>query len=312
MTAQLLNGRLAAAELLEEVRRELKSLAEQGVRPGLATVLAGDDYAAQAYERRVRRLAENLGVHYTSRVLPPDAVTADVIAVVGGFAADPRLSGILVLRPLPPHVSEVEVYRVLDPAKDIEAVTPLAAGLLAEGRPRFVPSTPAACFHLLDRHLAGTIADPAAFYARSLIAVIGRSNNVGKPAVLLGMARGATVLSCDINTSRAGRLVELTRQADVVLVAAGVPGLLRADHVRPGAVVLDVGINPVGDVSSGRVRLVGDAAEEVADVAAAVSPVPGGVGPVTDVWLLHNTVAAAALAAGTARAQPAIGPPWTN
>lgn len=310
MTARVIDGRDAAAELTAELRREVKVLVEQQVLPGLATVVTGDDYAAHAYERRVRRLAEDLGVHYVSRFLPADAVTADVIAAVGGFAADPRLTGILVLRPLPPQVSEVEVYRLLDPAKDIEAVTPLNAGLLAEGRPRFVPSTPAACFHLLDAHLAGTTPDPARHYAGSLIAVVGRSNNVGKPAALLGMARGATILSCDVNTSRAGRLADLTSQADVIVVAAGVPGLIRAEHVRPGAVVLDVGINPVHDPASGRVRLVGDVADEVADVAGALTPVPGGVGPVTDVWLLHNTVAAASLAAGKARAQPALVPPW--
>ena len=311
MSARTIDGRKVAAALTEELRREVKTLADQGVRPGLATVLAGDDYAARAYERRVRRLAEDLGVRYLACSLAADVVTADVLAAVGGLAADPRISGILVLRPLPAGVNEVEVYRVMDPDKDIEAVTPLNAGLLAQGRPRFIPSTPAACFHLLDGYLADTTPDPAQFYARSLIAVVGRSNNVGKPSVLLGLARGATVVSCDVNTSRAGRLVELSRQADVLIVAAGVPGLITAAHVRPGAVVIDVGINPVRSADTGQVRLVGDvASEEVAGVAGGLTPVPGGVGPVTDVFLLHNTMAAAAAIAGVAEAQPSLEGPW--
>ncbi len=311
MSARTIDGRRVAAALTEELRREVKTLADQGVRPGLATVLAGDDYAARAYERRVRRLAEDLGVRYLACSLAADVVTADVLAAVGGLAADPRISGILVLRPLPAGVNEVEVYRVMDPDKDIEAVTPLNAGLLAQGRPRFIPSTPAACFHLLDGYLADTTPDPAQFYARSLIAVVGRSNNVGKPSVLLGLARGATVVSCDVNTSRAGRLVELSRQADVLIVAAGVPGLITAAHVRPGAVVIDVGINPVRSADTGQVRLVGDvASEEVAGVAGGLTPVPGGVGPVTDVFLLHNTMAAAAAIAGVAEAQPSLEGPW--
>jgi len=311
VSARTIDGRKVAAALTEELRREVKTLADQGVRPGLATVLAGDDYAARAYERRVRRLAEDLGVRYLACSLPADVVTADVLAAVGGLAADPRISGILVLRPLPAGVNEVEVYRVMDPDKDIEAVTPLNAGLLAQGRPRFIPSTPAACFHLLDGYLADTTPNPAQFYARSLIAVVGRSNNVGKPSVLLGLARGATVVSCDLNTSRAGRLAELSRQADVLIVAAGVPGLVTAAHVRPGAVVIDVGINPVRSADTGQVRLVGDvASEEVAGVAGGLTPVPGGVGPVTDVFLLHNTVAAAAAIAGVAEAQPSLEGPW--
>lgn len=311
MTAHCIDGVAAAAALTDQLRREVKSLAAQDVRPGLATVVAGADYAAHAYERRVRRLANDLGVHYVSHQLPATAVTADVTAAVGGLGADPRISGILVLRPLPPTVNEVEVYRVLDPAKDVEAVTPLNAGLLAEGRPRFVPSTPAACFHLLDAYLASTTTNVAQFYARSVVTVVGRSNNVGKPAALLGMARGATVLSCDVNASRAGRLREFTSHADVLIVAAGVPQLIGAEDVRSGAVVIDIGINPVPDRDTGRIRLVGDVAtDDVAAVAGALTPVPGGVGPVTDVFLVHNAVAAARAAAGVARSEPELVKPW--
>jgi methylenetetrahydrofolate dehydrogenase (NADP+)/methenyltetrahydrofolate cyclohydrolase len=137
--------------------------------------------------------------------------------------------------------------------------------------------------------------------------VLGRSNNVGKPASLLGMQRGATVVSCDVNTSRAGRLREFTRQADVLVVAVGVPGLIGPDDVKDGAVVIDVGINPVSG-ADGRTRMVGDVQPEVLSRASAMTPVPGGVGPITDVWLLHNTVLAAKLRAGAERGDPSRGP----
>ena len=142
MSATVIDGEALAAELRQEVESEFEALAARGVRPGLATILVGNDYAAQAYERRVRRLAEELGCHYTSETLAPDVEHADALAVVGKLNADPRVSGILVLRPLPPQVSEASLYRTLDPLKDVEAVHPDNAGLLALGEPRFTPSTP--------------------------------------------------------------------------------------------------------------------------------------------------------------------------
>ena len=312
MTAVLIDGAAAARDLHVALEREVKALRDSQVAPGLATVLVGDDYASTAYERRVRALAESVGCYYTSARLDVDAEQADLLALIGGLNADPRLSGVLVLRPLRPQHSEAEIFQTLDPAKDIEAVHPLNAGLLELGRPRFIPSTPASCFYLLDHHLQRTQTDPAAFYARSCIVVLGRSNNVGKPASLLGMQRGATVVSCDVNTSRAGRLRELTRQADVLVVAVGVPGLIGPDDVKDGAVVIDVGINPVPR-DDGRTRMVGDVQPEVMARASAMTPVPGGVGPVTDVWLLHNTVLAAQLRAGAERGDPSRGPTlsWT-
>ena len=299
MSATVIDGEAIAAELREEVEDVFRSLADRGVRPGLATVLVGDDYAARAYERRVRRLAEEIGCHYTSELLDRDVEQADALAVVGKLNADPRVSGILILRPLPGQVSEAEVYRTLDPLKDIEAVHPDNAGLLALGQPRFVPSTPASVFYMLDRYVEESGRDPKTFYNGLDLVLIGRSNNVGKPALWLGLARNATVVSCHQYTSQAGRLAEHTLRADVLVVAAGVPRLVGGEIVKDGVIAIDVGINPVTDEQTGKVRLVGDLEfESVAARAEAVSPVPGGVGPITDVWLVRNALTAAAVRAG--------------
>lgn len=294
---QVIDGNASAADLGARLAGEVGALSARQLRPGLATVLVGEEYTAQAYERRVRRLAERLACHYVVETLSGGVEEADVLAVVGKLNADPRISGVLILRPLPPQITEADVFRTLDPRKDIEAVHPVNAGLLALGQPRFVPSTPASCYHLLDRYLEASGRDPRTFYRGRTIVVVGRSNNVGKPAILLGLARDAIVLSCDEHAFRAGRLREFTRQADVLIVAAGVAGLIGAEDVRQGVIVIDVGINPVRHEGSGRVHLVGDVDfEAVRPKAEAISPVPGGVGPVTDVWLLHNTVVAAKLA----------------
>jgi len=307
VSADVIDGRSYAVDMKDRVEAEVKVLARRGVRPGLATVLAGDDVPAEAYERRVRRLAEDLGCHYLCERISSDAEEADVVATVGKLDADPRVSGILVLRPLPPQVAEVAVYRELDPVKDIECVHPANAGLLALGRPRYVPSTPAAVFHMLERYLRETGHDPAKVYAASNIVVVGRSNNVGKPALLLGLARNATVVSCDVHSFQAGLLYEHTAAADILIVAAGVPGLVRGEHVKDGVIAIDVGINPVTDPHTGTMHFVGDLEfASVAERARAISPVPGGVGPITDVWLLHNTISAARLAAEVAAAQPAL------
>jgi methylenetetrahydrofolate dehydrogenase (NADP+) / methenyltetrahydrofolate cyclohydrolase len=292
--AHVIDGEAFAAELREDVEQEFRSLTSLGIRPGLATVLVGDDYAAAAYERRVRRLAEELGCHYTSEPLGLDVEQAEALAVVGKLNADPRVSGILILRPLPPQVSEAQLYQMLDPLKDVEAVHPVNAGLLALGEPRFTPSTPASVFYMLDRYVTESGRDPGTFYNGLDLVLVGRSNNVGKPALWLGLARGATVISCHHHTSAAGRLAEHTLAADIIIVAAGVPGLVDGEMVKEGVIAIDVGINPLKDEETGKTRLVGDFDfGSVAAKAEAISPVPGGVGPITDVWLLKNTVEAA-------------------
>jgi methylenetetrahydrofolate dehydrogenase (NADP+) / methenyltetrahydrofolate cyclohydrolase len=300
MSAQAIDGRACARRLTESLAEEVAHLRSGGVGIGLATVMVGDGFAPVAYERRLRGLAAELGVSYVPRSLPPTATEADLVAAVTELNAAPDVSGVLVLRPLPPHIDEAAVFRALSPLKDVEAVHPENAGLLSLGVPRFVPSTAAAVFHLLDTWLDSVGENRADFYHRSLIVVVGRSNNVGKPAVALGYERQATVESVDEWASRTGSLGRHTRRADVLVVAAGRPGLIKAEHVSEGALVVDVGIN-ARTGPDGRVHVVGDVDfASVAPRVRAITPVPGGVGPVTDVWLLRNTVTAARLLAGAA------------
>jgi len=299
MTVRLIDGRACARELKHQVAAEAKDLREDGMRCGLATLSVGEEFSAAAYQRRLLRVSEELDIAYRHRHLPGDAGLDDVLGTIARLNADPEVSGILVLRPLPPHIDEKVVFRALDPLKDVEAVHPENAGLLALGTPRYVPSTAASVYHLLDTWLDSVGEDRADFYHRSLIVVVGRSNNVGKPAVSLGYARQAAVESIDEWASRTVGIGRHTRRADVLVVAAGRPGLIRAEHIREGAIVLDVGINPWTDPETGTVHMVGDVDfESTAPRAWGITPVPGGVGPITDVWLVRNTVTAARNLAG--------------
>lgn len=305
MTAEIVDGRRYADELKQRLAAELRGLAGDGAAVGLATVRLGDDFSAAAYERRLGRVAQELGIAHRACRLDDDATEAELLSVVTELNRDPAISGILVLRPLPAQINEPAVFREIDPGKDIEAVHPENAGLLALGVPRFVPSTAASAYHLLDRYLDDSGQDRADFYHRALIVIVGRSNNVGKPCVSLGFRRQAAVASVDEWASATGQLGSYTRRADVLIVAAGRPGLIRAEHVSPQAIVIDVGINPLID-ADGRTRMVGDVdTDSVARRVRAVTPVPGGIGPLTDVWLLRNTVDAARLASAAAAPTPA-------
>lgn len=294
--ANVIDGRAYAHELMARVRAELEGLPARGA--GIATILVGDDYAASVYQRRIDRNARQAGMASRPVVLGADATLGQVVGTIAELDVDPEISGILVLRPLPPHLPESRVYRALPPLKDIEAMHPENAGLLALGMPRYVPSTPAAAFHMLDRYMVASGRDPEHAYDGLDLVLVGRSNNVGKPAAILGLARNATVISCHKHTETADRLAHHTLQADILVVAAGVPGLIAGDMVREGAIVVDIGINPVTG-ADGAVRLVGDVDfDGVAQRAEAVSPVPGGVGPITDVWVVHNAMLAAHALAG--------------
>ena len=293
MSGRIIDGRAYAAELMEEVVDGVGAL-DGAV--GIATLLVGDDYAAQVYQRRIDRHAREAGIYSRSERLPADTGLPRVLAALGDLDRDPRVSGILVLRPLPPHLPESDILRALPRLKDVEAQHPENAGLLALGTPRFTPSTAAATFHMLDRYMAESGRDPALAYDGLDLVVVGRSSNVGKPAAILGLARNATVISAHKHTADAGRLAEHTRMADLLVVAAGVPGLITGGFVREGAIVVDIGINAVPG-PDGSTRLVGDVdTESVLPLVEAVSPVPGGVGPITDVWLLRNALVAARIA----------------
>jgi methylenetetrahydrofolate dehydrogenase (NADP+)/methenyltetrahydrofolate cyclohydrolase len=286
----LIDGRAYAQELTVTLHEELDQLPTGA---GIATLLVGDDLSAQVYQRRIDRHAREAGIVSRPERLLADATLGQVVGKIAEIDADPEISGILVLRPLPPGLPESRVFAALPPLKDVEALHPVNAGLLSLGTPRFVPSTPAAAFHMLDRYTASVGRDPGTAYDGVDLVLVGRSNNVGKPAAILGLQRNATVISCHRHTSDAGRLAEHTRAADILIVAVGMPGLISGDLVREGAIVIDIGINAV-EGPDGSVTLVGDVdTASVEPVAEAVSPVPGGVGPITDIWVLRNTVTAA-------------------
>jgi len=303
VTAQIIDGRKIAAELKTEVAGEVAAAQAAGSRIGLATILVGDDYGSQAYGRRIERIANELAIPHRGVILPADTRQDDLVALVHRLNRDDSISGILVLRPLPPHIHEASVFREIDPVKDVEALHPENAGLLALGVPRYVPSTAASVYHVLDSWLDETGQDRSTFYHRSQIVVVGRSNNVGKPAVSLAYDRQAAVTSVDEWVNLDNRLGYHTRRADVLVVAAGHPGLIRSEHISEGAVVLDVGINPVQGAEDG-ITLVGDVAfDDLLSRARAITPVPGGIGPVTDVWLMRNVVLAATRSQATTAAQ---------
>jgi methylenetetrahydrofolate dehydrogenase (NADP+)/methenyltetrahydrofolate cyclohydrolase len=286
----LIDGNAYARELTERLAQELSRLP---VTPGIGTLLVGDDLPAQVYQRRIDRHAREAGITSRPEQLPENATLGQVIGKIAEIDADPDISGILVLRPLPAHLPEARVFAALPPLKDVEALHPLNAGLLSLGTPRFVPSTPASAFYMLDRYTESIGRDPATAYDGLNLVLVGRSNNVGKPAAILGLQRNATVISAHRHTFDAGRLAEHTLSADVLIVAVGVPGLIGAELVSEGAIVIDIGINAI-EREDGSIRLVGDVdTAAVEPIAQAVSPVPGGVGPITDVWVLRNTVAAA-------------------
>jgi methylenetetrahydrofolate dehydrogenase (NADP+)/methenyltetrahydrofolate cyclohydrolase len=294
----LIDGRAIGQELKDSLREELAKL-DRSV--GIATVLVGGDLSAQVYQRRIHKNAQELGIASQMVQMPGDATLGQVIGKIAELDTDPDISGILVLRPLPPHLEESRIFQALPVLKDVEALHPTNAGLLSLGMPRFIPSTPAAAFHMLDTHTRAMGRDPATAYDGIDLVLVGRSNNVGKPAAILGLQRNATVISAHKHTADAGRLEHHTKHADVLIVAVGVPHLITADMVKEGSIVIDIGINAT-EGPDGKVTVTGDVdTDAVEPIVEAVSPVPGGVGPITDVWVLRNTVHAARIAEPRAR-----------
>jgi methylenetetrahydrofolate dehydrogenase (NADP+)/methenyltetrahydrofolate cyclohydrolase len=282
MTAVLLDGKQLAQTMQAEIAAQTAELLRtHGIQPGLAAVLVGDNPASQIYVRNKRRACEKAGLASWLHHLPADTSQTDLLALISRLNADPAVHGILVQLPLPAHINEAAVVDAVSPDKDVDGFGPRSLGLLASGRPGFLACTPHGVLQLLVRNNIPV--------AGAHVVVVGRSNIVGKPLALILMQKGidATVTVCH---SRSKDLAALTRSADIVVVAIGKAHFLRADMVRPGAVVIDVGMNqtaegrPTGDVDFAAVR----------ELASAITPVPGGVGPMTITMLLYNTLQAAA------------------
>jgi len=273
-----IDGKAVAARVRAEVAGAAAGLRARGVAPTLAVVLVGDDPASAVYVRSKTRAAREAGVDVRDHKLPATTTQAELEALIAGLNADPIVDGILVQLPLPAPLDADAVIRALDPDKDVDGLHPISLGLLAQGKPGFVPCTPSGCMRLL-REVGAELSG-----ARAV--VIGRSLLVGKPIALLLANASATVTLCH---SRTRELADEVRRADVVVAAVGRPEMVRGDWIRPGAVVLDVGINRTADG-----KLVGDVEFAAAAARArAITPVPGGVGPMTIACLLENTVRAA-------------------
>jgi methylenetetrahydrofolate dehydrogenase (NADP+) / methenyltetrahydrofolate cyclohydrolase len=288
MAAGIIDGKAIAQQVRAEVAEEVAAwLADGNPRPGLATVLVGDDPASAVYVGGKQKASAEVGIEGFDHRLPADVSHARVDALLRELGDDPRVSGILLQLPTPEQVDGGALTEIIDPAKDVDGLTPISAGLLAKGRPGLRPCTPAGVMELLRRHdveLKG-----------AEVVVVGRSDLVGKPVAALLLAQHATVTICH---SRTRDLAEVCRRADVLIAAVGKPGLVRGDWVKDGAVVIDVGINRTEAGLTGDVEYDG-----AAERARLITPVPGGVGPMTIAMLLRNTLIAARAQAGE--------PAWT-
>lgn len=290
MSANIIDGKQIGQEIRDGVKAAIEDRLQRGLpAPGLATVLVGENPASQVYVRNKQKACAEVGINSFGYDLPEDSTQDEVETLVRKLNADPAVNGILVQLPLPRHLDEEKVLSAIDLNKDVDGFHPINIGRLAQkGRePVFVPCTPAGCMVLLERagaQLSGANA-----------VVLGRSNIVGMPVALLLVKANATVTICH---SRTRDLPSVVRQADILVAAIGQPEFVKKEWVKPGAIVIDVGINRKEDASAKRgYRLVGDVAfDEVTEVASAITPVPGGVGPMTIAMLLKNTLRAAELA----------------
>lgn len=302
MSAQLIDGKAASAQVLAEVAADVALLKAEGIEPALAVVLVGDDPASHVYVRNKVLRAGEVGILSLEHRLPADTTAAAVLEVITAHNADPAVHGILVQLPLPAHIDENLVLQAIDPRKDVDGFHSENVGGLSQGRAVLTPCTPAGCMRLLR----DTLGDLRGKHA----VVIGRSNIVGKPMAALLLAADCTVT---VLHSRSNKPQKLSGQADIVIAAVGRARMIGADWIKPGAVVIDVGINRIEE--DGRNRLVGDVDfDAVLPIASAITPVPGGVGPMTIALLMQNTVTAArqqqpatsALAAAEESACPSV------
>ncbi len=288
MTARLIKGKEIAAQIREEIKQNTEKLkAEHGVTPGLATILIGEDPASQSYVRAKQKTAHELGFFSVQETLSMDIDENKLLKLVDKYNQDEKVHGILVQLPLPKHIDENKVLYAIDPDKDVDGFHPVNVGRMVIGKPAFLPCTPYGIQQMLIR--SGVETEGAE------LVIVGRSNIVGKPIanIMLQKAEGAnaTVTICHTRTRN---IAEHTRRADILIVAAGKAKAVTADMVKPGAVVIDVGVNEVGRTKEGKRILVGDVDfEAVREVASAITPVPGGVGPMTITMLMLNTLQSA-------------------
>ena len=298
MTAQIIDGKQVAADMRAELKAEVAELANKGIVPGLAVVLVGEDPASKSYVTAKERACEEMGIYSDDNRLPADTSQEDLMALIDKLNKDPKINGILVQLPLPDGLNEAEVLLAIDPAKDVDGFHPVNVGKMVVGERAFLPCTPHGVIQLLIRN--GVKLEGAE------VVIVGRSNIVGKPLANMLIQKNATgnatVTVCHTRTKN---LAEHTKRADIVIAAAGRPDTVTADMVKDGVVVIDVGVNRVGEKPSKKdpnrmvAILKGDVDfEAVKEKASLITPVPGGVGPMTITMLLYNTVESAKRAAG--------------
>ncbi|WP_432255840.1 bifunctional methylenetetrahydrofolate dehydrogenase/methenyltetrahydrofolate cyclohydrolase FolD [Limimaricola sp. AA108-03] len=288
MSATIIDGKAFAADIRGRVAEQVAALkADHGITPGLAVVLVGSDAASEVYVRSKGRMTVEVGMESFEHRLPEETSEADLLSLVAQLNADPAVHGILVQLPLPGHMNSDAVINAIDPAKDVDGFHISNVGLLGTGQKAMVPCTPLGCLMMLREHLGDMSGKEAV--------VIGRSNIVGKPMAHLLLGESCTV---SIAHSRTKDIADVVRRADIVVAAVGRPKMVKGHWIKPGATVIDVGINRV-EAEGGKTRLVGDVDFDAArEVAGAITPVPGGVGPMTIACLLANTLTAACRANG--------------
>jgi methylenetetrahydrofolate dehydrogenase (NADP+)/methenyltetrahydrofolate cyclohydrolase len=284
--SELISGKIISAQINEELCLEVKQLKTKGIEPCLAVVLVGEDPASEVYVRNKKRTSEEIGMRSIGHNLPDTTTQRELETLIQSLNADPAVHGILCQFPLPEGLDEKKVIQTIAPEKDVDGLHPLNAGLIAMGIPKFISCTPYGVLQMLKRSGIST--------SGKNVVVLGRSNLVGRPIATLLSSKGwdATVTVCH---SRTNDMAEVTSQADILIAAIGIPEFVKANMVKPGAVVIDVGINRIDDPNKAKgTRLVGDVAfEEVAAKSSFITPVPGGVGPMTIAMLMVNTVNAA-------------------
>lgn len=288
MTAELLSGKAIAAEIRDELRVEIEQMKNRGVIPGLAVILVGDNPASVSYVTAKEKACEEIGIYSEEHRLPADASEEELVALIQDLNQKKEIHGILVQLPLPKHIDEKRILNLIVPEKDVDGFHPVSVGKMLIGEETFLPCTPHGILQILKRSHVET--------EGAHVVVVGRSNIVGKPVAAMLMQKAnpgnATVTVCHTATKE---LETYTRQADILIVASGRPNTIDAKMVKPGAVVIDVGVNRIEDATRKQgFRLVGDVAEDVKEVASKLTPVPGGVGPMTITMLLWNTVRSAA------------------